>query len=216
MRHCTLKVLRWVCHGVIIKFLDDLNQTTTVVLTAAINNTLTSNIQLDMAFSSCVGEHIILKGMPEEATALYLHTITPRLSYTRLMIKIVECPPGFKHDSALQECVCNADEYAGLVKCIWTSLVSDADDRRIEIATSFCPLRFAITMAQIYALQPYVRLRMLKLMVGKGRQTIVEWGVGKGRQVTYKKCCRHHLHGLGQEVGISLHAMSVGPPYMSL
>ena len=140
-------------HGVII--LDDLNRTTTVVLTAAINNTLTSNVQLDMAFSSCVGEHIILKGMPGEAAALYLQTITPRLSYTRLMVEIVECPPGFKHNSALQECVCNADEYAGLVKCntiefhshiapgFWTGLVSDANnDSRIELATSFCPLRF--------------------------------------------------------------------------
>ena len=72
-------------------------------------------------------------------------------------------------------------------------------------------------MAQIIyirAAHPYVRLRMLKLMVGKGRQTIVEWGVGKARQMTYK-CCQH-LHDLGQEVGISLHAISVGPPYMSL
>ena len=140
-------------HGVII--LDDLNQTTTVVLTAVINNILTSNVQLDMAFSSCVGEHIILKGMPGDAAALYLHTITPRLSYTRLLVEIAECPPGFKHDSALQECVCNAEEYTGLVKCnttefhgyiapgFWTGLVSDADnDSRIELATSFCPLRF--------------------------------------------------------------------------
>jgi hypothetical protein len=142
-------------HGVII--LDDLNQTTTVVLTANVimPNIFPSNIQLDTAFSSCVGEHIILKGMPGEAAALYLQTITPRLSYTRLMIEIVQCPPGFKHDSALQECVCNTDEYTGLVKCntiefhsriargFWTGLVKDAkNDSRIELATSFCPLKF--------------------------------------------------------------------------
>ena len=58
---------------------DDLNQNliTTVVLTAAINNTLTSktsSVQLDMAFSSCVGKHTILKGMPGEATAAHYNT----------------------------------------------------------------------------------------------------------------------------------------------
>ena len=138
-------------HGVTI--LDDLNQTTKVVLTATITNN--SNVQLDTAFSSCVGEHIILKGMPGEVATLLLQTTTPRLSYTRLIIELVQCPPGFKFSTVGQECVCNIGEYTGLVKCnatkfysyiapgFWTGLISDAtNNSRMELVTSFCPLRF--------------------------------------------------------------------------
>ena len=138
-------------HGVLI--LDDLNQTTKVVLTAAIPNN--SNVQLDTAFSSCVGEYIILKGKPGEVAALHLQTTTPRLSFTRLIVELIQCPPGFKFDDTLQQCVCNTDEYTGLVKCdatqfhsyiapgFWTGLINDANnDSRMELVTSFCPLRF--------------------------------------------------------------------------
>ena len=47
-----------------------------------------------------------------------------------------------------------------------------------------------------------VRLRMLELKIGKGRQTIVwnQVGVGKGRRMT----CQSSLHR-GQEMGTSLH-----------
>ena len=138
-------------HGVVI--LDDLNQTTRVVLTAAINDN--SNVQLDTAFSSCIGEHIILKGKPKEVANLTLQTTTARLSYTRLKVELIQCPPGFEYNDAQRECVCNTDEYSGLVKCdtnefhsyiapgFWTGLVKDSSNiSRSELATSFCPLRF--------------------------------------------------------------------------
>ena len=140
-------------HGVII--LDDLDQTTKVVLTATIPKTSNVTVQLDTAFSSCVGEHIILKGKPGEVAALHLQTTTPRLSYTRLIVELVQCPPGFLFNDTLRKCVCNTDEYTGLVKCdttefhsyiapgFWTGLINDANnDSRMELATSFCPLRF--------------------------------------------------------------------------
>ena len=138
-------------HGVTI--LDDLNHTTKVVLTATIPDN--SDVQLDPAFSSCIGKHIILKGNPRKVADLHLQTTTSRLSYTRLRIKLTGCPPGFKFNSTGQVCVCNTREYIGLVKCgttefnsyiapgFWAGLINDAkNNSRMELVTSFCPLRF--------------------------------------------------------------------------
>ena len=138
-------------HGVTI--IDDLKNQTKVVLTASIPND--PNVRLDTAFSSCVGEKMVLKGKPGERANLYLHTTTSRLSYIRLPIKLVECPPGFAYSEILSKCVCISQEYVGVLTCnttvfyshitpgFWIGLVSDLNNEsRKELVTSYCPQTF--------------------------------------------------------------------------
>ena len=138
-------------HGVTIR--DDLNHQATVVLTASIQNN--SNVELDTAFSSCVGEKIVLKGKPGQYAYLYLHTTSSRLSYIRLWVKLTDCPPGFIFSEASSGCVCNAHKYVGLLGCnttvfysylnpgFWVGMLSDAENSSyLELVTSYCPLNF--------------------------------------------------------------------------
>ena len=137
-------------HGVNIT--DDLEHTTEVVLTASIPDN--RNVDLDTAFSSCVGKHLALEGKQNETAKLYLQTTTSRMSYIALEVQITDCPPGFKFDNATHRCVCNYQEYDGFVKCditfhsyitvgFWAGEVADARNKsREELVTSYCPLRF--------------------------------------------------------------------------
>ena len=138
-------------HGVTI--FDDLNNRATVVLTASIQNN--SNVELDAAFSSCVGEKIILKGKPGEYAYLYLHTTSSRLSYIRLWVKLIDCPPGFVFSETTSSCICNSHKYIGMLGCnttvfysnltpgFWVGMLSDAEnDSNVELVTSYCPLNF--------------------------------------------------------------------------
>ena len=138
-------------HGVTIT--DDLNCETKVVLTASIQNS--SSVKLGTAFSSCIGEQLVLRGEPDENALLYLQTITSRMSYVRLEMKLTECPPGYKFNKVRQVCVCNYRKYTGLVECsrstfhsyitpgFWAGLVADTKNKtREELVTSYCPLKF--------------------------------------------------------------------------
>ena len=138
-------------HGVTIR--DDLNNQATVVLTASIQTN--SSVELDTAFSSCVGEKIVLKGKPGEYAHLYLHTISSRLSYIQLWVKLIDCPPGFIFSEASSGCICNADKYIGMLGCnttvfygyltpgFWIGMLGDAEnDSNVELVTSYCPLDF--------------------------------------------------------------------------
>ena len=62
-------------HGITIR--DDLNNQAKVVHVASTQSN--SNVELDTAFSSCVGENIILKGKPGEYADLFLHTTSSQL-----------------------------------------------------------------------------------------------------------------------------------------
>ena len=140
-------------HGVSI--VDDFNNTAKVVLTASITKSPKFNVKLDTAFTSCVGEELILKGKPGEEAYLFLHTTTSRLSYTRLKVKLIECPPGFVYSEISLKCVCIAHEYTGLLTCnttlfhtyispgFWMGMQNDTKNKNIsELVTSFCPLHF--------------------------------------------------------------------------
>jgi hypothetical protein len=133
---------------------DDLLQEASVTLIASIisNN---SNIRIDKAFSSCVGEQLMLKGNPKDSTTLRLQTTTSRQSYTSLNITLLDCPPGFMHSAELSECICDRDKYDGLAECnttdfttsiipgYWAGKVSDENNQDWrELVTSYCPLSF--------------------------------------------------------------------------
>ena len=133
-------------HGVTIY--DDLNQTTKVVLTVSIFDN--PEVKLDRAFSSCVGESIILRGREGKEVSLHLQTTTSRLTYTRLKVKLMNCPPGFRFDEVQNSCVCNTEKYYALVKCNTTKFHSyitpgywvGTIENQTELVISYCPLRF--------------------------------------------------------------------------
>ena len=134
-------------HGVTIK--DDFNQRVKEVLSAATWNF--TNIVNETSFFPCIEEFMTLKGKPNETIKLYLQTATSRLSYIRLDIEFIDCPPGFFYNPASSKCDCNnLIEYAGLVKCnetmlhsylypgYWAGIVGNSN----ELITSYCPVSF--------------------------------------------------------------------------
>ena len=138
-------------HGVTIR--DDLNSQAKVILIASIQSN--SNVKLDTAFSSCVGEKIVLNGKPGEYANLFLRTTSSRLSYIQLWVKLIACPPGFIFNNTSLGCVCNSHKYIGMLNCtttvfygylaprFWVGLLSDTEnDSNTELVTSYCPFDF--------------------------------------------------------------------------
>ena len=130
---------------------DDLDNQAKVILTALIRNN--PKVNLDTAFSSCVGEEIVPRGKPGEVADLYLQTTSSRLSYIQLEVKLIDCPPGFSE--TLSGCVCNSHKYVGMVTCdttafhsyitpgFWVGLLNDVKNQsKTELVTSYCPLTF--------------------------------------------------------------------------
>ena len=121
---------------------DDLDLKITTSFRASINRNA-ADIELDPAFSSFVGDKIQLRGKPDQNSSLYLQTVSPRQSYIKLEVKLVDCPQGFRL-STKSQCVCNVDSYVGLFNCdldnyynhllpgIWAGLL----DNESELVTS--------------------------------------------------------------------------------
>ena len=140
-------------HGVSI--VDDLDNQAKVVLTASVQNNNDNNVRLASAFTACIGEQIVLKGKPGEIANLVLHTASSRLSYIKLRMKLVDCPPGFIYSDASSGCICISHEYTGLLLCnttlfysyispgFWIGILNDnKNDSKPELVTSYCPLNF--------------------------------------------------------------------------
>ena len=138
-------------HGITIR--DNLNNQAQVVFVALTRSN--SNVELDTAFSSCVGEKIVLKGKPGEYADLLLHTTSSRLSYIQLWVKLISCPPGFIFSETSLHCVCNSHKYIGMLECnttvfygyltpgFWVGMLSDTgNDSNTELVTSYCPFDF--------------------------------------------------------------------------
>ena len=130
-------------HGVTIT--DDLDLKITTSFRASINRNA-ADIELDPAFSSFIGDKIQLSGKPDQNSSFYLQTVSPRQSYIKLEVKLIDCPPGFRLSNTSQ-CVCNVDSYVGLFKCdldnfyshllpgFWAGLLGNES----ELVTSPCP-----------------------------------------------------------------------------
>ena len=136
-------------HGVTLS--DDLRNQAGGTFQASIKDN--PKIELDSAFSSCLSDQITLKGQTNESAELFLQTVSLRQVYVKLRVQLVDCPPGFALKK--NECVCNAHQYVGLIRCdihslnsylypgFWTGLVSDSNSpRRMELATGICPPGF--------------------------------------------------------------------------
>ena len=137
-------------HGVTLT--DDLGNQADGTFQASINDN--PEVELDSAFSSCLSDQIVLKGEPNENAELFLQTVSQRQVYIKLRVQLIDCPPGFTLKR--NECVCNAHQYVGLVRCdvhslnsylypgFWTGLVSDSNysPRWVELATGICPTGF--------------------------------------------------------------------------
>ena len=137
-----------------VTFTDELGNQPKRALTASIHNN--SNIKIDTMFSSCITKQIILKGKPGEIAAIHFHagTMTSRL-YTQLTVKLVDCPVGFVYNEISSKCVCNHQEYIGLIECdtttfqthivygYWIGLIENSMNKsKKELVTSYCPLNF--------------------------------------------------------------------------
>ena len=134
-----------------VALIDDLGNQADGTFQASINEN--PKIELDSAFSSCLSDRITLKGEPNESGELFLQTVSQRQVYIKLEVQLLDCPPGFTLKK--NECVCNAHQYIGLIRCdihslnsylypgFWADLVSDKNNpRRMELATAICPLGF--------------------------------------------------------------------------
>ena len=123
------------------------------MLIASIKNN--SHVELDTSFSSCIGKRIVLIGKPRKYANLYLHTTSSRLSYIRLRVKLIDCPPGFIFSETSSRCVCNSHKYIGMLECnttvfhsylspgFWVGVLSDVENSsNTELVTSYCPLDF--------------------------------------------------------------------------
>jgi hypothetical protein len=132
-------------HGVTIT--DDFDVTIATLFRASITRS-TMNIELDPSLSSFVGDTVQLSGAPDQTASLSLQTVSPRQSYIRLEVKLLQCPPGFRLNNNSQ-CVCNVESYVGLFKCdlenfnshllpgFWAGLL--LMDNETELVTSPCP-----------------------------------------------------------------------------
>ena len=130
---------------------DDLGNPIEATFQANIDNN--SKVMLDSAFSSCLSDQITLKGEPNQSALLSLQTVSPRETFIKLEVKLLNCPPGFFLEE--KECVCHAHLYTGFLRCdtnsfhsylhsgFWAGLVSDSKvSGKTEVATGFCPPGF--------------------------------------------------------------------------
>ena len=126
---------------------DDLGQRTKPSFRVAIIDKVNdSGVQLDSAFSTFIGDELQLTGEPGENATLHLEVLSPRHSYLKLAITLLECPPGFKSNNDLK-CVCNAHNYIGLLRCnedgfysyllpgFWTGFI---DSKLVTSVCTFC------------------------------------------------------------------------------
>ena len=96
-----------------IRTVDEFNQT----LAPLFEVSLTQSYEILQ--QGVVTNTILLKGMPNTEEAVLLQTMFPRPIHFNLSVNFTNCPPGFKHNSSLQSCVCIAYEnlQVGLQRC---------------------------------------------------------------------------------------------------
>lgn len=128
---------------------DDLHHDVRVSLRAMMLEK-TTEVNLNPALSSVIGDKIQLIGKPGHRANITLQTLSLQKAYIKLSVELLDCPPGFKlHERA---CVCNVDAYVAIFKCnmkklhthlipgFWAGLVSDeSSPSEPELATTICP-----------------------------------------------------------------------------
>ena len=156
---------------------DDLGQRTKPSFRVAIIDKVNdSGVQLDSAFSTFIGEELQLTGEPGENATLHLEVLSPRHSYLRLAVTLLECPPGFKSNNN-SKCICNAHNHMGLLRCnedgfysyllpgFWTGFIDS------KLVTSVCTFCLTVPSKSEIAL-PRNSIELDKILCGETRTGI--------------------------------------------
>ena len=135
--------------------INDLGQRTNSSFRVAIANKASDNsIQLDSAFSTFIGDELQLTGKAGETATLHFEILSPRQSYLRLEVILLDCPPGFKPNNH-SKCACNAHNHMGLLRCnedefysyllpgFWTGFIDS------KLVTSICPFCSSTSKSEI-------------------------------------------------------------------
>ena len=77
----------------------------------------TGNVQLDTDSAAYIGKEIQLRGTKGSTATIYFQTTSPRKTYIKLNVELLECPPGYTLDDTTFKCKCTADAYVGFQRC---------------------------------------------------------------------------------------------------
>ena len=102
-------------HGVTLA--DDLGQRVTDASFKVSIVSDTGNVQLDTDSAKYVGNEIQLRGTKGSTATIYLQTTSPRKTFIKLKVELLECPPGYMLDDKTLICECTADAYVGFQRC---------------------------------------------------------------------------------------------------
>jgi predicted outer membrane repeat protein len=103
-------------HGVILS--DDLEHVVTdASFKVSIVETHKGIVQFDDDSTVYVGNEIQLRGRRGSTATLDLQTTSPRKTYIRLELELVECPPGYSFNDKHLTCSCSADAHVGFLRC---------------------------------------------------------------------------------------------------
>ena len=126
--------------------IDDLGQESSGSFRVGVVNNSDGGVQLDPAFSTFIGVEMQLTGPANDTATLLFEAISPRETFIKVNVTLLECPPGFKFDNLSKKCVCNTDKHFGLLECDEESfhsyLIAGYWAGRVEssLVTSVCPL----------------------------------------------------------------------------
>ena len=134
---------------------DDFKNIVPNVYHVTINNTGSSNITTDHAFTYTNDMGIVLFGNPGDNGSIILTKRGSRKISLSLAVRIQQCPPDYIHDNDSRKCICSSSSdfwYKGIYRCnsrkfcahihpsYWIGYV----DKETEygLVTGYCPLKF--------------------------------------------------------------------------
>ena len=135
---------------------DDLNTIVPNVYHVTINNSGSSNITTDRAFTYTNDMGILLFGNPGDNGSIILTKRGSRKISLSLAVQIQQCPPGYIHDNDSRKCICSSSSdfwYKGIYKCnsrkfcarihpsYWIGYVDKLKNEH-GLVTGYCPLKF--------------------------------------------------------------------------
>ena len=157
------------------------NQAMSVLTAVRVHN---SRVNIDQIFLS--DNKIVIKGKPGEVAIIQLHTMTSRVSFTELTVRLTDCPVGFLYSETSLECECNHKRYVGIMNCntstfrtsllygYWAGMLQNSRNNNTpELVTSYCPLNFCsynkTYIQQSTVVLPQLSIQLDRAMCGETR-----------------------------------------------
>ena len=133
---------------------DDFHTIVPEVYHLTINNTGSSTITTDHAFTHTNDMGIVLFGNPDDKGSITLTRRSSREISLTLAVQLQQCPPGYIHDNKSRKCICSRSDfsYKGIYSCnpdsfcahiyhgYWIGYVNN--ETEYGLATGYCPFRF--------------------------------------------------------------------------